>query len=586
MLIQFRYKPQQFINYQRMRKFLLPAALLFAALTFSVSDSIAQIRIPNAIGGKGKDKAADAKRDAQKSGTQKDVPPPPKENTKTNSNSNTAKDDYTQFCKDKAAAVRVRLSKMDSITYANITTKEPYTQLSSIEWDIKRDLLQTGKCTEHDAVLGEYNKKKADVDKIYADYETERKFFYQQEEAYRKLYSSQIPSLSNPSDFNKYMEYALSVNLAENTKRAEAFKKKFPDHVYSSSVGSMESERQRSEQFHLNAAAQYVRTNIDETNKVFRSKDPNTSICLRHFSLLNAYCTAVCNAHPSNQLFQNMKKETADLKEQTLAKMRASGIFTGTFHEQNIGKILLSDKPFVIGQESQNTIRTSFSANETIYGIVYLDGKARYVAPSVTLKFLSQSDEIKAQFAVRDDEKAYYLFEILPDDKGTSPVALDFTRAAKNLAPRKYDFTLEFNDVATGKLSIDFSTGLDRVAKLYDKICLNRAANARMPKAAAKDAALEQCIATSAAANLPDVAKVHRVVITSSDWEINRNYRGVILSRNRRAYIAFTAKENGKCYMNEVTVSQGHDGKNYSSKCSVNFLYLGAEDILLENVNK
>jgi len=191
-----------------------------------------------------------------------------------------------------------------------------------------------------------------------------------------------------------------------------------------------------------------------------------------------------------------------------------------------------------------------------------------------------------AQFGMRDEENSYYLFEILPDDKGTSVVGFYFTQQAAKLLPRKYDFSLQFNDLATGTLSLDLTKGSERMEPLHAKIRLNRAASTRMPKAVVKDAALEQCIATSAAANLPDVAKVHRVVITSSEWEINRNYRGVILSRNRRAYIAFTAKENGKCYMNEVTVSQGHDGKNYSSKCSVNFLYLEADDILLENVNK
>jgi hypothetical protein len=569
-----------------MRKFLLPAALLFAALTFSVSDGVAQIRVPDIkIGGKGKDKAADAKRDAQKSGTQKDVPPPPKENTKTNTTTTTTTKDNTQFCKDKAAAVRVRLSKMDSITYAKITTKEPYNELGSIEWDIKREL--SGKCTEHDAVLGEYNKKKADVDKIYADYETERKFFYQQEEAYRKLHSSQIPSLSNPSDFNKYMEHALSVNLAENTKRAEAFKKKFPDYVYTSTTSSMESERQHSEEFHLTVAAQYARKNIDEAHKMLREKDPNTSLCLRNFSLLNAYCSAICQAHPNNQLFQNMKKETADLKEQTLTKMRASGIFTSTFHEQNVNKILLSDKPFVIGQEANNTLRTSFTANETIYGIIYFDSKRS----GVGLIFKSENETIKAEEAGTGSEaKSYITFEVIPTDKSTSGIALGFTRGAHKLLPRKYDFTISTYDNPVGKVTIDFSQGLDRLEPLYQKVRTNRAASARMPKAAVKDPAVEQKIISAAMAmsfhSIGGITKIHRVVLLEKDWKIERNWRGVITGRSRRAEIAFTSKEDGKCYMTEVIVGQGHNGKDFAGDYSVGLAYHGAEDILLENVNK
>jgi len=83
-------------------------------------------------------------------------------------------------------------------------------------------------------------------------------------------------------------------------------------------------------------------------------------------------CQAVLKMSPNNTAFKQKLDEVNKLLGN--ADSEASKFFTSDFHKQNVGKIVWSNKPLIIGKEKDMAaaIKNEFKTGESIFGTIYL----------------------------------------------------------------------------------------------------------------------------------------------------------------------------------------------------------------------
>lgn len=308
-------------------------------------------------------------------------------------------------------------------------------------------------------------------------------------------------------------------------------------------------------------------------------------------------CMAVLTISPENASFKQKLDEVNKLLGN--ADAEASKNYTSDFHKQNVGKIVWSNKPLVIGKEKDMSanIKTSFKTGEAIFGTIYLGNKAS--------QLMNGNDRIRVIIRVDNgtaiwggdlsyiiiplaaQDKSYIQFALLPDEawfgsnyapyiareNWTYSYFIDELARAGDISHEitcEFDFPTNIQSNIEGALTLDLNGGSAAIkslsAKLHDQLMASRT----LPKAGMNNAALEQQM-LAAANGLGWKDKFLKTIITSSSWSIAKNdLTGAILYRYVGAVCTLRGADD-KCYYQEFSFRQDYTGGgNYSSTVKYN----------------
>ncbi|MDX9759115.1 MAG: hypothetical protein RBU27_08150 [Bacteroidota bacterium] len=247
-------------------------------------------------------------------------------------------------------------------------------------------------------------------------------------------------------------------------------------------------------------------------------------------------------------------------------------VYTGSFHKEHAGKIVFSSQPIVAGQENPAALRSSFTAQDDIYGMMYFRGTFKEVSGGsgrgYTKLFVDGNEKVSYDFNLPADQAAHAWLksEIIPDPaSSTTRGAAMFTKAISELSPRRHAIKVQTLDgdwkvLAEGEFTLDCTGGLDRVADVHTRIGAQKLAAVRLPEPAMRNAALEkECMAA-----LRDwKEKPLKVVITDRDWTIQYHpITGAITSRIINTTVAMK-KPDGGCRMFVISFQQQYAGGKY-----------------------
>lgn len=218
-----------------------------------------------------------------------------------------------------------------------------------------------------------------------------------------------------------------------------------------------------------------------------------------------------------------------------------SAVLTSTFHKENLGKIVFSSKPLVIGSESNSDIKTEFKTGEPIYGTVYFGRTLKDMLKTANFSkngvtnfnlrffkeggnvFLGQAEKWEIDsYAFHDDitihrnqlEQSYIQFILVPDSASEltqyarvhnyTPVI--FMRGLASQAPRNLKLQLKFNHVDVsgmdqefqGGFSIDLShnEGPKYYEKAQNKLIDKYIEDNELPRSGMNNSSLEQQMIT------------------------------------------------------------------------------------------
>lgn len=307
-------------------------------------------------------------------------------------------------------------------------------------------------------------------------------------------------------------------------------------------------------------------------------------------------CEAVLILSPDNAVF---KQKLADVNKLLgNADAEASKNYTSDFHKQNVGKIVWSNKPLVIGKENEMAanIKTEFKSGEAIFGTIYLGNKAS--------QLMNGNDRIRVVIRVDNgtaiwggdlsniiiplasQDKTYIQFALLPNDawfssnyapyiereNWTYSYFLDELARAGDISHEitcEFKFPTNIQPDIEGTLTLDLNAGSASIKTLATKLHDQLMASRTLPKAGMSNAAMEQQM-VAAANNLGWKNKFLKAIITSSSWAIKKNeLTGAILYRYVNA-VCTTKEYDGKCYYQEFSFRQDYTGGGYSSTIKYN----------------
>jgi hypothetical protein len=249
-----------------------------------------------------------------------------------------------------------------------------------------------------------------------------------------------------------------------------------------------------------------------------------------------------------------------------------SSVYTGSFHKENAGKIVFSSSPIQAGKENPSAMRTSFTAADNIYGMMYFKGTFKEVTrqnnTGVIEMWVDDTKNTDYNFKLDGEkrEQTWLSSEIIPDPAiSTTRGAAIFTKAIAELSPRKHTIKIFCRDdynvpIAEGEFTLDCSTGLERVAAVNKKLEEKKVDAALVPNAGMRDAGLEKSM-VDACRDWPETPV--KAIITDGDWTIDRHpISGAILSRTINATVLFKLKD-GTCKAFKLSFRQPYKGKSY-----------------------
>lgn len=308
-------------------------------------------------------------------------------------------------------------------------------------------------------------------------------------------------------------------------------------------------------------------------------------------------CEAVLIMSPDNASFKQKLDEVNKLLGN--ANAQASAFYTSDFHKTNVGKIVWSSKPLVIGKEKDmaSLIKNDFKSGESIFGTVYLGNTVKQLMDgNEKLRIIIKVDGGTAIWGgdlsyiivpMNVQDKSYLQFALLPDEQWfnssyapyiakenwTYSYFMDELAGAGDISHNitcELDFPTSIQGNIKSSVSLDLGAGSASIkaqsAKLHDQLMASRT----LPKAGMSNPGLEQQM-LAAANNLGWNDKFLKTIITSSAWVISKNeLTGAILYRYLGA-VCTTKSSDGKCYYQEFSFKQDYTGGgNYSSAVKFN----------------
>jgi hypothetical protein len=321
-------------------------------------------------------------------------------------------------------------------------------------------------------------------------------------------------------------------------------------------------------------------------------------------------CEAVLIMSPGNTAFKQKLDEVNKLLGN--ADSEAAKYYTSDFHKQNVGKIIWSNKPLIIGKEKDmaGSIKSEFITGEPIFGTMYLGNNLKQLLNgNERVRVIIKVDNGTAiwggdlsyfivPLAVQD--KSYWQFALLPDEQWfkdnyapyvakenwTYSYFMDELARSGDISHNitcEMSFPTNIQDNIKSSLSLDLGGGSSSIKSLSSKLHDQLMASRTLPKAGMTNASLEQQI-VNAANNLGWNDKFSKAIITSSAWNIAKNeLTGAILYRWVGAVCTIKGTD-GKCYYQDFSFKQEYTGAgNYSSTVKFNS-YGGKKEIGCDKV--
>jgi hypothetical protein len=550
------------------------------SLFFCAGTLMAQIpkipKVPKVNIGKG-DKAKNT-RDAQKNQT-----------TKTTTNTTNTKTEPTKepnntnsACESALKGLRNQLAEIKQKTEAGQSGNNVAGAYSMANTYLNR--LKDANCPDYATGKSEYEK----VEKEAEDYKTKKQQVSNQIYKADAAYTETLRKLQQSRDALNRLNVADELAVLVQNASYKPLKDDATKYGLESNYRRADEEYTKLLTF-FSGEDKYLRQELDAAYANLKSQKSSTGWLLEKFTILSRYCDIALAINPNSTIHKDAKAEALKYKEMTLQKMRDTGVFSSKFHEENVYKVLFSDKPFVAGKESQNTIKTKFSLNDKIYGIAYFD--ERESKPLLLTFDLGSDKYIKNETHQQDaGGQGYYAFEVIPDAAtGWTKLGYYITRDLAALTPRQYKINVSINK-AVGTLELDATTGQEHVEKVNKAIYEKRVDMNRMQKPVSNDAtAIDQATKLLSSAAGPDQKlQVQRVVVLNKNWTTYYDPNYIVKTISRRAIdveIAYKDLKTGKCYCHATVISQNHNTKtftNYEMSVRPNM----ENEIRCENINK
>ncbi|MBL7732830.1 MAG: hypothetical protein JNM88_16760 [Chitinophagaceae bacterium] len=404
------------------------------------------------------------------------------------------------------------------------------------------------------------------------------------------IYSKGIDMGSGGSG-KSYLDRVKAFNLEEYKEKRKAAGEQPSPNSYPNLIDAMLAD-------YDNYVKRSDRLKWNVTEVMVKSRnEPNPQEKIALLNEAKYECEAVLIMSPDNAAFKQKLDEVNKLLGNAGAE--AAKYYTSDFHKENVGKIVWSSKPLVIGKEKEMSavIKNKFVTGEPIFGTAYLGNPAKQLMNgNERLRVIIKVDNGTAVWGgdlsyfilpLSSQDKSYIQFALLPDEdwfsKNYAPYVakenwtysyfMDQLVQAGDIS-HEITFSMEFptniqGDI-DGSLSLDLSGGSTAIKALSTKLHDQLMASRTLPKAGMSNAALEQQM-LAAANGLGWKDKFLKTVITSSSWAISKNeLTGAILYRYVNAVCTLKDYE-GKCYYQEFSFRQDYTGGgNYSGTVKYN----------------
>ncbi len=332
----------------------------------------------------------------------------------------------------------------------------------------------------------------------------------------------------------------------------------------------------------------------------------------------------VLSVQPGNKTMVALRKKA----EEAIKKADARSIgplYASDFHRKNIGKVFFSEQPIIPGKEDPKVLKTSFTANGTIYGIAYFSralpieiGHAKEEAEQhVYFKVLLDREKKPGRIAYdrktkgsvgfgggkltgTDKGKAYFVFELYADPKSSKNVSsFHFARGLWTLPAGAHQLyiSVQSNDYrvqngmafeeATAVFSVDASADRDSLKKRYYELADKWMGNVRMTKSGKRGKSILPALAKMAKEGYAPNEKVLRTVVTSDDWNVTLNIAGVPVYREVYIQNAYSVDEEKLiCIMQSYRIRENFQGRGKYGPPFSDGTVPDETEILCKNVNK
>ncbi|WP_282042925.1 hypothetical protein [Winogradskyella flava] len=335
----------------------------------------------------------------------------------------------------------------------------------------------------------------------------------------------------------------------------------------------------------INKSASTFNTYLNNLNTFGIKGDPTKE--LEELEATKLFCQLLLKFAPDNtKAVQWLNQVETQISKKTL------GItYVSNMHKTHLGKMLFSNKEVVIGNESESDFSSNFKSGDYIYATVYLPAKLReltdsYAANDVKILvnggIISEPESTAVWVTTPMQEKNYLQFAIIPSkswkQKYGKPYVENKLRTHEHIANALITagpysettlsaevFFRGTNSSIKGEFSIDLSSGIDKLETIVNQEENARLADAKLPKAGMQNSGLEKEALGIMQRKSGSSKTYTKAIITSVNWDYDKNWNGVILSRS--LVIALVSKEHdGKCmyqYFNFKQQAQG--GGKYNS---------------------
>jgi hypothetical protein len=435
--------------------------------------------------------------------------------------------------------------------------------------------------------------------------------FSQDEGKYIQESNGNLSSLSNMIDYyrqgkfndksyaEEFYKYCTESDYQNRKKKIEEIVAKNPAYTESSNeYGSyynyfMTAFPKKMQEFLDNSLIKDINNSIEEAYAMLAGGKTKLTKATELAECAVLVTNGLNMVFPDNTTLQDLNKEA----KSALDKMAGSlaSIYTSPFHKQNAGKTIFSKSPIEIKKENPTAIINKFIAGDFIYGMFYLKGTFKELTQSeyklTTLIEVDGNEKANHEFSLSEQngEMTYLNTEIVPDPATSlTRGCAKFSMGLANLSPRKHKVkvilrhqTGESGILSEGEFELDCSQGQEKLQKIASDLAQKQLDKVRMPESAMKNPSLEKEIK----AVLSDwEEKPLRVVITGSEWTINRNsVTGIIEFRSIWTAVAVKSPD-GKCKIFYLSFRQDYNGKSYGK--TRRWGVGDSEEISCDNVNK
>lgn len=306
---------------------------------------------------------------------------------------------------------------------------------------------------------------------------------------------------------------------------------------------------------------------------------------------------------PGNSNLESLKSE-ADNTLKGVAGDYFSKVFTSEFHKNNVGKLLFSNKPILIGKEDPSQFGTSFSINDRLYAVVYADALLKDIMVNDYAEFLVTIDKV-AQ-TMNDWEKprtdmlttngncmnnAYYIMEILPDPSVAIRIEdpKGWANILAGLSPRKHKLYIRLDNkggyYAEGVIDLDL-TGMDAEkvktnAEKASNQAMNNIAAQTPPPAIFKGSNKGFKDKTLSVDKMKKLIEKHlkngetilKVIVNdenAEEWEYHKNEWDIVTSKTSANVSALMKDKEGWCwYLEDIYFQAEAVGKGFANPLAI-----------------